>query len=1006
MLAACWTSLQAQSPPPPPEGDLAVHWEHHNIESGLSGQIVTDAATDSSGFLWVATEKGLNRFDGEQFVPFGQTIGLRQVACMSRDALWLGARGLREWARLDSIPRFNPRFLKAEEAVSLPGITNVHFLPVPEGVWIAGSGPCIHLLVDGCLDTHIVGGDSIEWMEPIHSEPEKGTWFIWHHTVTARGAGLVHLDPDGTMRTGAASPAFEESLKRGVLRWAPDGSVACADGASSVRWFSIDGMPLEPLLGFPSLHPATSFFAENPFTGHVWAMTGDQLLVFNGQNRLLWSGTISDIPDWASHMNRLVFTSASDAWACSNRGVTQFEVNQTGFHTESLVDQLPVGNRHRSLRKLLPWSADTLLFCNDLGDAYIGVRQQRNWAIQPLLDPTSTGLSNLARLPGDSIAFCADGSWHEGPLAGPMQRIAPTGVIDCWSMEALDAAGNAWLLGHNGLTRYDRITRTTEVITASREARSALQDVYAMTELDDGRTLLCTSTGLWAYKDSDRSLEPIEGLPAPLIAFCAVVEDSTWWIGTSHRGLLAYHPSDCTWAQHDRTNGLADSRIYAIQPDGCGHLWLSSDRGIMRFHPASHGVDVFGKREGLHQMEFNRTSWARGTHDRMYFGGLEGFLELDPRFWECQLQHSLADIGLLSLQSFGSRSPTLRNHLSEWARGERIQLPPEFPILTAEFRLLEWGSGVHTYASRVKGHDEHWRESSENTVRLSGFPPGDYQLEIRARFRTGNWSKNALVVPFTVQPTWTQTWAFRVGMGAALLALFIATHDQIKRRRKRLERLVAARTASLEEAVHLQELYLKEVHHRVKNNLQIVGNLLDLQSGHLRHEEAIRSLREGRSRIASIALVHQELHQAGESKSLSLRHAAARLFHLNRSLFGCEGIDATIGFSGTDLNMDLDTSIPMGLILNELITNTFKHGDGTSGRIAVDLHISHRGEGRFAAFYDDHGPGLPEGITFTDEHSLGLWLVSEMVGQLHGKVWVSGRTASRLVWTFKEQNTP
>ena len=980
-----------------------MHWQHYNVESGLSSQQVTDVTLDNHGFLWCSTAKGLNRFDGVRFEPLGGALNLRTLALDPSGTLWLGASGLRDWVRWDSIPRFGPHTLEAEAALHFPSWHNVHFMRSSQGVWISGDGGRIGRLDGAEFRTEFTGGDSIDWIEPLHTDPRKGSWFIWHHRDFSEGAGLIH-EFDGKFQIEPSSKALKEAIQRGVMRWGSDGSVWCFHPDGGLQSWENGGF--KRVSGNDELHPKFGFLSENPYTGHAWVIHGNRLLIFNAANELIWQDEITEDLEWGRRVSKIRFSSKDDGWICSSHGITHVEVHQTGFNALSkpLRPQPNSPARLNSMRTLLEWSPDTLLFCNDLGQTYRMQLTESSWTTSLLFDPKNSGLSAIARLRGDSLIIAGNGQWHEGRMMGALKPVATTSVIDCWSLEALDEALDVWLMGHHGLTRFDRRTAQAEAITQTPEQRDELGDVYSMQRIGPWEVLLGTSTGLWRYEDGSRTLVRFPSVDYAV--YSLLVIQGVCWMGTATHGMVAFDLEAQTSETFQRRTGLSDDRIYAVLEDECGHLWLSSDRGIMRFHIDSESVDVFGRTEGLNQLEFNRTSFAAGASGRLYFGGLDGLTVVDPSFWDCRSFEANANIGVLALDALGTESGGKRDVYPDWAAGSGVRLTPSFPILTAEFRLLEWGPGGHMYATRILGADENWHETESNSVRIAGLDPGNYTLEVRARFRGGQWSKNGLLIPIRMEPAWTQTLAFRMGLAATVLVLAWGLILQAKRRTQQLERLVAERTASLEEAIQLKDLYLREVHHRVKNNMQIVGNLLDLQTTHVQHEEAKRTLREGRSRIASIAMVHQELHQAGETKSLSFQHFAGRLFDLNCKLYGWEAADAQLHVSGRDVEMDLDMSIPMGLILNELITNTFKHSQPDAETVNVQLHLRRAEKGRFTAYYDDHGQGLPPDITFSDERSLGLWLVAEMVHQLGGVVRVSPRARSRLIWTFEESDAP
>lgn len=119
------------------EGDLAVHWEHCNIESGLTSQFVRDALLDRDGFLWVATVKGLNRFDSQTFTAHGPTVSAQSISMAPSGDLWIGASGRRDWVRIDSILRLQPHTLQPLPSFVLPNITNTFKHCDPDAARIA-----------------------------------------------------------------------------------------------------------------------------------------------------------------------------------------------------------------------------------------------------------------------------------------------------------------------------------------------------------------------------------------------------------------------------------------------------------------------------------------------------------------------------------------------------------------------------------------------------------------------------------------------------------------------------------------------------------------------------------------------------------------------------------------------------------------------------------------------------------------------------------------------------
>jgi len=188
--------------------------------------------------------------------------------------------------------------------------------------------------------------------------------------------------------------------------------------------------------------------------------------------------------------------------------------------------------------------------------------------------------------------------------------------------------------------------------------------------------------------------------------------------------------------------------------------------------------------------------------------------------------------------------------------------------------------------------------------------------------------------------------------------------------------------ASLEEKTVL----LKEVHHRVKNNLQIISSLLELQSDFIADEESRRFIRESQNRIGAMALVHEKLYQSETFTSINLGDYIESLTQYLFSTFvkGTEAIGLTVEVE--DVHLAIDEAIPCGLIVNELVSNALKHAfpKGVEGEIAVRCRSGK--DGWVTVTVSDTGIGLPAGFDIENTESLGLQLVTMLVNQLRGAI--------------------
>ncbi len=210
--------------------------------------------------------------------------------------------------------------------------------------------------------------------------------------------------------------------------------------------------------------------------------------------------------------------------------------------------------------------------------------------------------------------------------------------------------------------------------------------------------------------------------------------------------------------------------------------------------------------------------------------------------------------------------------------------------------------------------------------------------------------------------------------------------------------------AQLRESLKEQETLLYEVHHRVKNNLQVVSSLLNLQAGEPGNREIAESLRESQNRIRSMALIHEKLYQAGTLSRINLgeylRDLAARLSH-------SYGVDrAEIFFELEEAVFSLDKAIPCGLIFNEIMSNALKHAfpNGRKGKVSIGLR--HLGDAVYELSVADNGVGFPKGLDPARTTSLGMQLVHTLSNQLDGKVVVEQNGGTTVRVTFRTEDNP
>ncbi len=251
-------------------------------------------------------------------------------------------------------------------------------------------------------------------------------------------------------------------------------------------------------------------------------------------------------------------------------------------------------------------------------------------------------------------------------------------------------------------------------------------------------------------------------------------------------------------------------------------------------------------------------------------------------------------------------------------------------------------------------------------------------------------------------------------------------HDELELQahRERLEELVEQRTQELkkeiaeraraQEELHAslkeKEVLLRELHHRVKNNLQVISSLLDLQSEDIHDEQARDIFLEAQNRIRSMAHIHEQLYQSSNLAELDVHAYITQLAHTLLQSYGKPGISLVIDV--TDVALDVDTAVSCGLIINELMSNSLKYAfpreqRPTDSPNEIRITLQSHDATTLLLQVNDNGIGFPDMLS--EEHhtlSFGLRLVKMLARQLKGEIEIDGSDGTNIVIIFERPAYP
>ncbi|MGV3764198.1 sensor histidine kinase [Parapedobacter sp.] len=227
---------------------------------------------------------------------------------------------------------------------------------------------------------------------------------------------------------------------------------------------------------------------------------------------------------------------------------------------------------------------------------------------------------------------------------------------------------------------------------------------------------------------------------------------------------------------------------------------------------------------------------------------------------------------------------------------------------------------------------------------------------------------------------------------AVLLTILVILYFHFREKDKQAHRVaiknteISVQNEVLKQANKQNELLLREIHHRVKNNLQIINSLLSLQSRKTANPDVISMMRESSSRIHSIALIHNKLYEQQSINRLDIQDYIEQLGAHLLSIYNDHQRAVRFEVSAHDVLLDIDTAIPVGLILTELITNSLKYA--FTGRKHGLIHVEIRSEGQweYELLFKDDGIGIPETKRQRTNETLGFRLIHSLTSQLAGVI--------------------
>jgi diguanylate cyclase (GGDEF)-like protein len=829
VLAAALLGVAARGVAQPPVATAAQQprFRHLGVDDGLPSSEITSVTQDRRGFLWIATSKGVSRYDGHRFHTYGHRPGdastlptdfVTQVYVDRKDITWVvTSRGL---SRYDTtLDRFvtvitDPRALGTTAATpsivssvledqrgtfwvgttaGLYRLDRVRGVATPfpfadavevtslfedrrGGLWVGGPSSIYRLDADRSatprqyrLRASEVGG--VATASAI-AFAEDTTGNIWIGTM---GAGLLRVDA----RTGELSRFRHEVSNPHSL--ARDRVMALAADRRGGVWIGTENA------GLDFVDPVTGRFVHHRFDPNTPSSISSNAVqaLYQDATGALWVGTYSgglDVSPLTASAIESFRSVPGDATSLSYNTVPHFAEGRDG-HVWVATDGGGLNLFDPATRRFVRYTQQTTNLNNGgivgvvegvRGDVWIGT-----WG---------GGLSELDRNTGRFTAY----TMQNGGL--PNDNV--TDVFE-------DREGRLWLgMDEATVALFDRAThKVTRRFKLTPPGGDAGWPVWLVRELSDGSmaiglskgglTILDPASGAQTYfvaPDEDGKLP--QGTIRGTIAGTdvrTVFEETpgVLWVGTDN-GLDRLDLTTGKAVHFGEAEGLPSRFVDGVLADEMGRLWVSTDRGLARLDPRTHAVKIYGRPDGISGNEFVRRAAMRSRDGTLYFGGTHGFNTVRP----AQLVENTRapTVVITDFQLFNKPVPVgtpgspLKHTID---RADTLVLDHEQNVISFEFAALDFSAPERNqYAYRLEGFDKAWRDVGTGyTASYTNLAPGHYTLRVKASNGDGVWTKLGARLELVILPPVWQTWWFRTGAGAlAAIVLFALWRFQQRRR--------------------------------------------------------------------------------------------------------------------------------------------------------------------------------------------------------------------------------
>jgi len=808
-----------------------LRFERISLQQGLSQGTVLSILQDSQGFMWFATQDGLNRYDGYRFKIFKHdphdplTLADNYVEALYEDregVLWIGTRGgLNRFDRAsETFIRYqhdstDPRSLSTNQVVSIAGD---HL----GDLWIATFGGGLNRFngKTGTFSHYRHNPDDPQSLsdDEVYTVYEDHTGNIW---IGTRNGGLNHFDRENN---SFIRFQYEAGNSNSLGH---DRVYSLFEDRDGILWVGTRGGGLNR---FDRESGKFSHYLHDPQDPQ--SLSGNLVYtIFEDRQGILWVGTRDGGLNQFDRTNQRFIRYKNNPFnphSLSNNAVKFIQQDQTGIIwigtfggglNKLNPDLVNFGHHQRdpSNPKSLNDNQIHSFYQGPSGILWVGTQEGglNRW------NPQQGEFTHYQHDPANprsisdnliySIYQDHSGSLWIGTNNGGLNRFDQKNQtfthylhnpLDPYSISGNewvkpiieDAANELWIGTRNGLNRFnsDR-SRFQRYQHDPGDPNSLSDDLVASLFIDKSGTLWIGTGkgGLNRFNRESETFTSYQNDPADASslnnnAIYSIHEDhaGVLWLGTLGGGLNKFDQENQTFTHYREQDGLPNGVINGILEDDRGQLWISTNNGLAKFNPKTETFKNYFFSDGLQSNQFAHAAF-KSSSGQMFFGGINGFNAFYPE--KIKDDHHIPDIAITDFLLF-NRSVPLQNLKLDSPlqksinQTEMLTLTYKDSVFAFEFAALHYAAPERNqYAYKLEGFDQDWITTSADKrfATYTNLPAGDYLFRVKGSNKDGVWNEQGAVIKVTILPApWWSWWAYLI-YSLLILGLFLLIYRQI-----------------------------------------------------------------------------------------------------------------------------------------------------------------------------------------------------------------------------------